>query len=476
LTEREDAAVRALVTEALDRWPSAGLAVGVIRDGGLARFHGHGVADVVTSAPITPDTVFRIGSITKTFTAIAVMQLWEQGLVDLDAPANSYLRTFRLVPADSGVRPATLRHLLTHTAGIGYWRRFSDLLRPGLGSGVQAGRGGAPSMADYYRRGLPVEVQPGTKWVYSNHGFAALGQVVEDVTGQPLDAYLHEHVFQPLGMGHTDLRPSWRVRHHLATGYLLRRNGLRAVRDRDVPAFGGGAAYSTTADLGRYVEALLNDGANAQGSALKPETMAMMFEPHFRPDPRLPGMGLGFHLGAERRHRTAGHDGITAGFLSQMTLAPDEGVGVVVLGNTGGLDGRGAPDSLGTALLRQLLGLPANAIRTDLPPHSEVWHRLCGRYGMQPGPVTNLFTRLFMGAGAEVTVRGGHLLLRPMTPVPALRRGMRLHPDDENDPYVFRVDFSALGKGTIPVVFSGFDDSSTVPMLLMDGMAFRKRH
>ena len=158
------------------------------------------------------DTVFRIASLTKTFTAIAVMQLWEQGLVDLDAPANDYLRTFRLVPTKASLRPATVRHLLTHTAGVGYWRRLSDLLQPGVGSGVRAARSGALPLADYYRGGLPVEVEPGTKWVYSNHGFAALGQIVEDVTGQPLDRYLRERIFDPLGMEHTDLIRSERVR------------------------------------------------------------------------------------------------------------------------------------------------------------------------------------------------------------------------------------------------------------------------
>jgi CubicO group peptidase (beta-lactamase class C family) len=195
----------AKVAEVLDRWPSAGLAVGVVRDGSLEWFLGHGVADIQSKEPITQDTVFRIGSITKTVTAIAVMQLWEQGLVDLDAPANHYLRTFQLVPVKTGFRPATVRHLLTHTAGVGYWRRLSDLLQPGVGSGNRAGRTGAPTLADHYRRGLPVEVEPGTRWGYTNHGFAALGQLVEDVSGQPVDEYLREHVFDPLGWA----TPTW---------------------------------------------------------------------------------------------------------------------------------------------------------------------------------------------------------------------------------------------------------------------------
>ena len=89
----------------------------MVRGGSLEWFLGHGVANAESKEPVTQDTVFRIGSITKTFTAIAVMQLWEQGLVDLDAPANDYLRSFRLIPAKASFRPATVRHLLTHTAG-----------------------------------------------------------------------------------------------------------------------------------------------------------------------------------------------------------------------------------------------------------------------------------------------------------------------------------------------------------------------
>jgi CubicO group peptidase (beta-lactamase class C family) len=184
-----------------------------------------------------------------------------------------------------------------------------------------------------------VEVEPGTKWVYSNHGFAALGQIVEDVTGLPLDRYLRDHVYRPLGMQHTDLIRSERVCPQLATGYVLRSRGLRPVVDRDALALGGGAAYSTAADLARYVPALLGHGANPHGAVLRPATLASMFDPHFQPDPRLPGIGLGFLLGDEDGHRTVGHDGIVSGYLSQMAIAPDAGIGVIVLANTGGLDG-----------------------------------------------------------------------------------------------------------------------------------------
>jgi CubicO group peptidase (beta-lactamase class C family) len=109
----------------LNRWPAVGLAVGVLRDEGLESFSGHGVANIESATPVTEDTVFRIGSITKTFTAVAVMQLEEQGLIELDAPANDYLRAFRLVPAKTSWRPATVRHLLTHTAGVPEWTRHA---------------------------------------------------------------------------------------------------------------------------------------------------------------------------------------------------------------------------------------------------------------------------------------------------------------------------------------------------------------
>ena len=108
IEELAELELRTRVAEVLSRWPTAGLAVGVVGEGSLQWFYGQGVADLATNTPVTKDTVFRIGSITKTFTAIAVMQLWEEGLVDLDAPANDYLRAFRLVPAKAGFRPATV--------------------------------------------------------------------------------------------------------------------------------------------------------------------------------------------------------------------------------------------------------------------------------------------------------------------------------------------------------------------------------
>jgi len=233
--------------------------------------------------------------------------------------------------------------------------------------------------------------------------------------------------------------------------------------------------FCSAADLARYVAALLRMSAGEYGSVLKPETLVSMFSPHFQPDPRLPGMGLGFQLGEEHGHRTAGHTGIVSGFLSAMTVAPDDGIGVFALGNTGGLTGRGAPAPLAPALLRHALGLADPATRTGIPPRPDTWNGLCGWYSPDPGPVTNLFTRPLFGAGVEVTVHRGQLMLKPLTPVPAMRRGMPLHPGDPGDPQVFRAELPEFGI-SIPLVFSGGPaPGARASRLLLDLMSFRRR-
>jgi CubicO group peptidase (beta-lactamase class C family) len=452
-------ATRARIAGILNRHPAVGLALGVVRNGSLECFHGHGVADIASNTPIAEDTVFRVGSITKTFTAIAVMQLWERGLVDLDAPANDYLRAYRLVPAKAGFRPATMRHLLTHTAGIPEVVRVSDLLHPGWGPfggrpavhSVKAGEP-MPPLAEYYCGRLRLVVEPGTAFAYSNHGFATLGQIIEDVSGMPLARYLRERVFDPLGMADTDLVRSELVTSRLATGYVLGPGGARAVPDREWIGAGAGAIYSTARDMARFAAALLGGGASEHGSMVQPATLATMFEHHHQPDPRLPGIGLAFFRGDAGGHRVVGHEGVLPGFSSQLLVAPDDGVGVIAFTNGSSGAFVWLQTELGR-LLRRLLGVPDEVVRTDLPHHPEVWADLCGRYRL-PARISDLRGRVGLGAGAQVLVRGGRLVVRVLTPVPALYRGLALHPDDEHDPYLFRLDLSKLGMSTVRVAFA----------------------
>jgi CubicO group peptidase (beta-lactamase class C family) len=447
----------ARVSETLNRWPAIGLAVGVVRHGRLEFFHGHGLADIAARRPVTEDTVFRIGSITKIFMAIAVMQLRDEGLLDLDAPANEYLRAYRLVRASSGFRPPTVRHLLTHTSGIPDVVHTSDLLHPGwgpLGSrpallSVRMGEA-LPSLAEYYRGRLRVVAEPSTAFAYTNHGFATLGQIVEDVTGTSLEHYFREHIFAPLGMPETDLAHT-RMGGRRATGYVLGRRGAKAIADRDWIGAGAGGIYSTPADLGRFVAAIAGGGANDHGSVLEPATFATMLDAHYRPDPRLPGVGLGFFRGDARGHRIVGHDGLLPGFVSAFSVAPDDGVGIIGLTNGSSGAFGWLPTELGRSL-RRLLDVPDDVVRRDVPHHPEIWAEICGRYRL-PARIADPRGRAMLGGGAEVFVRRGRLMVRVRTPVPALYRGLPLHPDDDVDPYAFRLDLSELGMESVRLVF-----------------------
>lgn len=431
------------------RHPAVGLAVGVVRDGCLSDFHGHGFADIASGAPVTEDTVFRIGSITKTFTAIAVLQLCEQGLVDLDSPAGRYLRAYPLIPAKRGHRPPTVRELLTHTAGLPQLVYPARAFQPVLGETVAYGQP-VPTLAEFYHGRLRLVAEPGTQHTYSNHGFATLGQIVADVTGQPLRRHFHERIFEPLGMADTDLVRTDRIRARLATGYAVRAGGARPVPDRDLVCAGAGAIYSTASDMARYVAALLAGGSGAHGQILKSETLAGMFTAHYQPDPRLPGVGLGFFRRVLDGHLVAGHDGLVPGFTSQMSLAPDDGIGVVAFTS-------GAPRAMAwlstevAAILGRILGVAEPMIRADVPHHPEIWTDLCGWYSFR-GSLRDV--QKWLVAGVRILVRRGQLTLWPVTPVPALARGLPLHPDDSDDPYVFRVDLSSLGIGSSRVVFS----------------------
>jgi 1-phosphofructokinase family hexose kinase len=459
-----------IIDETLHRHPTGGLATGVVGPGGLEFFRGSGVADAARGTPVTEDTVFRAGSISKTFTAIAVMQLRDRGLIELDDPVRRHLRSFRLIPARASFGPVTIRHLLTHTGGIGEVRGLGDLFRPTIGLAIPAGEP-APALADYYRGRLRIEVEPGSKWAYANHGFAVLGQLVEDVSGEPFGAYMRGHVFGPLGMQHTDFERTGPIADQLATGYMLRRHGLKAVKDRDIVVQAAGSLFTTTADMARYAAALLGGG----GLPLETATLSEMFQPHYQPDPRIPALGLSFWLGHVDGHRTIGHGGAWPGFISVMTVAPDDGVAVLAFTNTGTV----TPERVSDALLREVLGVGPDEPRGDVPEHPDVWGELCGWYGPDPGPNTNARTRMLLGGGAEVIVRHDYLTLRAFTPAPRLRRGYRLHADDRADPYRFRLDVTAEGLGTWPVAFSrGGDGRMTLylgpaPMSLARRPAYR---
>ena len=220
---------------------------------------------------------------------------------------------------------------------------------------------------------------------------------------------------------------------------------------------GAGGVYATTRDIGAFAAAILSGGANGHGQLLEPATVATMLAPHYQPDPRIAGMGLGFFRGEVGGHRVVSHDGLLPGFNSALIVAPDDGVAVVAFTN----GSPGAFGWLGTelhVLLRELLGLPqteAEGSRRDVPQRPERWPGLCGRYGAKAG--SDVRGRLLFGGGLEVTVRGGRLVVRVLTPIPALFRGFPLEPIDPGDPDVFRVDLSSVAMAPLRIVFGAPD-------------------
>ncbi|MBI2760592.1 MAG: beta-lactamase family protein [Chloroflexi bacterium] len=160
--------VDAIIESAMQSRHLAGVALGIVRDGRLVYARGYGHADIDSGRPVTTATVFRIASISKTFTAVALMQLWEQNRFGLDEPVNQYLSSYKVEHRDPRTPPVTFRHLLTHTSGIGELRTVSDLFRFRNVIGLAADEGEQPSLSDYYGGRLEPSTAPDRKWAYAN--------------------------------------------------------------------------------------------------------------------------------------------------------------------------------------------------------------------------------------------------------------------------------------------------------------------
>lgn len=189
--------VRSLVFSAAEADGLAGVASAVVRPGTAPVIACTGVTDLGSGRSIQPETVFRIASVTKTMTAIGLMQLYEAGRFGLDDPVNEHLKTFKVDPRP-GWPDVTCRRLLTHTAGIGEIPRLADVVHPAAFGVDKPGSGGV-DLAALYRGALRPEVPAGTKWAYANHGFAVAGQLVQDISGTPLPEYMRERVFDDSG-------------------------------------------------------------------------------------------------------------------------------------------------------------------------------------------------------------------------------------------------------------------------------------
>jgi CubicO group peptidase (beta-lactamase class C family) len=390
----------------------AGLGIGIVHQDQVIYAKGFGLAHMQQELPVTLETVFRIASISKTITAIGLMQLWEQEKFQLDAPVNEYLKAYQLNHPNPQAPPITFRHLLTHTSGLGTMRRLTDMVRPGFGLAVKPEMP-IPPLSEYYVEGLKTELYPGRKWAYSNHGFATVGQLVEDISGEPFDEYMLRHVFEPLGAG---------------------------------------TVFSSVSDMVKYLTALLNGGANEYGAVLKPETLRMMMQPQYQIDERLSAaMGLAFWLDNFDGHRIAWHSGDWLGFMSAMYVAPDDDLGIVVFTNTNTMNIAHRPDSIAREMLRRLVGIPDPASllpRPDILETPKLWPELSGSYAPEKGFTTNLNLWMAFGGEVEVFVKNNRLAMRGLTGF--FRKAIPLYRVDNSDPLVFQ---GLYDEQVIPIVF-----------------------
>lgn len=425
-----------LVGDVLAEMPVPGLGVGVVHAGELVYARGVGKADIESGRDVDVDTVFRIGSISKTFVAIAVLQLRDRGLVELDDPLGRHLHDWRIAtPADSAA--ITLRDLLTHRSGVGEIRGLSDLWRRGGRLSWDSSKRPLPDLASFYEGGFSADVPVGDKWAYANHAFGTLGHVVETVSGQAFDGYMIDNVFTPLGMDSSDFVRSERVTDRLATGYKpSRRHGPKEVNYRDIVIPGAGSIFSTVNDMARYLAAVVGEGANDHGRVLKEDSFAELFAPQWRLDERLGfEQGLAFMLDRAGGHRVAHHGGAWHGFISFLIAAPDRGVGVVAFANHKSL----APYEVAHRLLYELLDAPDP--RKQVPvagvrEPAEVWPDLLGAYAPAPGLLTNFRVHQTFGGQVDIVIRDGHLAIRGL--VGALWKPARLYPLDADDPLRYR--------------------------------------
>ncbi|GAB4322354.1 MAG: hypothetical protein Kow0069_27030 [Promethearchaeota archaeon] len=440
-----------------ERWvrerPLPGLVAGAVTADRVLLERCFGLADVAAGAPVTPQTTFRIASVTKTMTAVALMQQWEAGKFELDDPVNDYLPLDRVGPVGTGKPgdpPVTFRHLLTHTGGVGELKSLRDLLHLcTLAFFVNPKRSPLLPLERIYRRGLPCHATPGTKYAYANHGATLLGYLLEVLSGESYHDYLRRHLFEPLGMTRSDAYLSERVAPTLAVGYARRRGRWKPkpfLRTWVRPA---GGVYSSLEDVNAYAAALLanfRESPAPRVRLLRPETLRMMVAPQFSLDPRAGKIGLIFDLFELAGHRFAWHGGLTLGFSSALYLVPSEGVGLFLSTNAS----RGSPAyGLGREVWWRVLGVDPAEERKNLTGHPATrdvafLSRLVGTYGPTPGFLTNL--RVYAAAGeyrVELRRRGEggggepHLVLRSLWG--GKRHGARLWPADPGDPGAFVV-------------------------------------
>lgn len=278
----------------------------------------YGVADLASRRPVhAATTLFPIASISKVFTATAVMQLADRGAIDLHTDVNRYLKSVQ-VPA-TRPQPITAAHLLTHSSGL-------DEIP---GRRIKEERERIPLGRFLSDRLIRVHA-PGEITAYSTYDIALAGVLVEDVSGFPFEQYLAHNIWQPLGMDRTFITTPAALSGELATAYEIDGGKAAAVPYEIYQTPPASSIVSTAADMARFLIAHLQKGGSGETRILSEATAKLMHEQHATMHPRVPGWSYGFQLGDTNGRRLLEHGGDIGGFSSLLVLLPDEGVGFFV--------------------------------------------------------------------------------------------------------------------------------------------------
>lgn len=362
----------AFITAEIESKQVPALAIALVDDQEIIWSKRFGWADADKHVPASAETVFRVGSVSKLFTDIGVMQLVEKGLLDLDAPVTRYLPEFQ--PRNSFGVPITLRQLMSHRAGlvreppVGH---YFDPTNPTLAQMVQS------------LNGTDLIYKPGSHTKYSNAGISVVGYVLEQTQKEPFAQYLKRAVLDPVGMESSNFEITPQLQGHLARALMWTYHG----RTFEAPTFPlaiapAGNMYSTVGDLGKFLSVLFAGGRAPHGMLIKPETLQQMWTPQFAPEGNRDGFGIGFLLGELDGCRSFGHSGAVYGFATELKGLPKMKLGAAVIVTkdcANALATRVADEALKQMLaIKRGHALPPIQRTANVP--RDVTRRLAGRY------------------------------------------------------------------------------------------------
>lgn len=376
-----DAQVDAICEKEIREGPTAGISVAIAEGDKILLAKGYGFADVENEIPATEHTVYRLGSVTKQFTAAAIMQLVEKGKVSLDDPITKFLPDY---PMEVTAPPApdltknssnfpsspakgrriTVEHLLHHTSGIKNYtalgKKFGDVSRKALSH---------DELINLFKD-EPLDFEPGEKWNYSNSGYYLLGVIVEKASGDSYENYLKKNVFGPLGLEATYYLSEKPIVKHRAEGYERERKALvnDEFLDMSIP-YAAGSLGSTVLDLVKWQRALVS------GRVVSPASYEKMIASGVLKDGDKTNYGFGLALEPLDSKMSIGHGGGINGFRTHLSYYPEDELTVVVLVNTGGSDA----DRITRAIARKCLALPEPALK-DVAISAEDLRRYAGKY------------------------------------------------------------------------------------------------